>query len=60
MTVSPTAKATWSHNQDAMLGFWGLNVIGLVAGIVFEIGLLIFTALRSAVKVSSAIDLRLA
>ena len=35
------------------------SVCGFKIGIIFEIGLLIFTALRSAVKVSSAIDLRL-
>ena len=34
-------------------------MLGIVLGIILEIGLLIFTALRSAVKVSTAVDLRL-
>ena len=42
-----------------MLAFWVLNVAGIVLGIAFELSLLMYTALRSAVKVSAAIDLRL-
>ena len=51
--------STWSHNQSAMLEFWVLNVIGIVTGIVFELSLLMYTAVRSAVKVSRSLDLRL-
>jgi Ca2+-binding EF-hand superfamily protein/lambda repressor-like predicted transcriptional regulator len=39
--------------------WWVLNVIGIVTGIVFELGLLMYTAVRSAVLVSAAVDLRL-
>jgi Ca2+-binding EF-hand superfamily protein len=45
--------------EGAVLAFWVLNVAGIVLGIAFELSLLMYTALRSAVKVSAAIDLRL-
>ena len=51
--------ATWSHDQNTVKMFWALNILGIGLGITCEISLLIFTALRSAVKISSAIDLRL-
>eukprot|EP01050_Picozoa_sp_SAG11_P006516 SAG11_NODE_508_length_8874_cov_5.205812_6_plen_279_part_00 len=42
-----------------MLYFWVINVVAIVVGVIFEIGLLITTALRSAAKVTAALDLRL-
>ena len=50
---------TIKHDPEAMYYFWGLNLIGIVTGIVFELSLLMYTAVRSAVKVSYFIDLRL-
>jgi hypothetical protein len=47
------------EDQDRLMMFWALNVVGIVVGVVFELGLLVVTAVRSAVQVSSAIDLRL-
>eukprot|EP01043_Picozoa_sp_COSAG02_P038526 COSAG02_NODE_2978_length_7629_cov_3.880478_6_plen_589_part_00 len=39
--------------------WWLVNVIGIVVGIVFELSLLMYTALRSVVMVSEAVGLRL-
>jgi hypothetical protein len=39
--------------------WWIINIIGIVAGIVFELSLLMYTALRSALQVSEAVGLRL-
>lgn len=50
---------TYEHDQDTFMLFWTLNIFGLLIGIAGEISLLILTTMRSAVKVSSAIDLRL-
>jgi len=42
-----------------LVTWWVLNVIGIVLGICFEIPLLMYTAVRSAVRVSASLDLRL-
>ena len=52
-------QQTWDRDHDTVFAFWSLNVLGIVLGITLEISLLIFTALRSAVKVSTAVGLRL-
>ena len=51
--------SSYDTGLDRLMKWWGLNIIGIVVGIIFEIGLLIFTALRSAAKVTAAIDMRL-
>lgn len=50
---------TWDHNRENLIYFWVLNISGIVIGIVFELSLLMMTAVRSAVKVSACLDLRL-
>lgn len=50
---------THLRDQNAVMMFWIINVIGIVTGIVFELTGLMFTAVRSAVLVSKHIDLRL-
>jgi Ca2+-binding EF-hand superfamily protein len=50
---------TYKADHEPVIWFWVLNVMGIVAGIVFELSLLMSTALRSAVRVSHALDLRL-
>jgi hypothetical protein len=50
---------TLDHNREAMAMFWALNTCGIVLGIAFELSLLMYTAVRSAVRVSWALDLRL-
>ena len=51
------------HQSDErdkeLVTWWILNVIGIVLGICFEIPLLMYTAVRSAVRVSWSLDLRL-
>ena len=42
-----------------MIWFWVLNIAGIGIGIVFELSLLMMTAVRSAVRVSYCLDLRL-
>lgn len=46
-------------NSPRLHYWWLLNVIGIVVGVVFELSLLMYTALRSAVLVSDAVGLRL-
>ena len=46
-------------NSPRLHYWWFWNVIGIVLGIVFELSLLMYTALRSAVLVSEAVGLRL-
>lgn len=49
-----------SDERDKELAtWWILNVTGIVLGICFEIPLLMYTAVRSAVRVSWSLDLRL-
>ena len=50
---------TWEHDHEALAVFWALNGTGLIIGIAFEISFLLYTAVRSAVRVSWALDLRL-
>ena len=50
---------TWVHDKEGMAMFWVLNIAGIVVGICFELSLLMYTAVRSAVRVSWALDLRL-
>lgn len=50
---------TWDHNHEALGMFWALNLTGIIIGIAFELSLLMYTAVRSAVRVSWALDLRL-
>lgn len=50
---------TWDHDHEAMGIFWALNLTGIIIGIAFELSLLMYTAVRSAVRVSWALDLRL-
>ena len=51
------------HQSDErdkeLVTWWILNIIGIVLGICFEIPLLMYTAVRSAVRVSHSLDLRL-
>eukprot|EP01047_Picozoa_sp_COSAG01_P044354 COSAG01_NODE_4001_length_5444_cov_8.703087_2_plen_230_part_00 len=46
-------------DRDRFVYFWIWNVVGIVVGVVFELSLLVVIAVRSAVKVGSAIGLRL-
>lgn len=46
-------------NSPRLWWWWALNVVAIVVGIVFELSLLMYTALRSAVQVSEAVGLRL-
>lgn len=47
------------EGEETLMVFWGLNIPMIVVGIVFELSLLMYTAVRSAVRVSCALDLRL-
>ena len=49
---------TWTHDHEKLIEFWIINVLGIVTGIVFELSLLMYTAVRSAVRVSWSLDLR--
>ena len=49
---------SWDQ-QDRLIGFWLLNIIGIVVGVVFELSLLVVTAVKAAVQVGGAINLRL-
>ena len=46
-------------NSPRFQYWWTLNVAGIVLGIIFELSLLMYTALRSVVMVSQAVGLRL-
>jgi hypothetical protein len=46
-------------NSPRLHYWWMVNVTGIVIGIVFELSLLMYTALRSSVLVSEAVGLRL-
>jgi Ca2+-binding EF-hand superfamily protein len=50
---------TWSHSPDSIKIFWAVNTTGIIIGICFELSLLMYTAVRSAVRVSSSLELRL-
>ena len=52
-------RATFLRDPAAVYMFWILNVAGIVVGIIFELSLLMLTAVRSAVRVSRSLDLRL-
>ena len=47
------------RHSPRLLYWWSLNVAGIVLGIIFELSLLMYTALRSVVMVSEAVGLRL-
>eukprot|EP01051_Picozoa_sp_SAG22_P002652 SAG22_NODE_120_length_19227_cov_7.584013_16_plen_1054_part_00 len=50
---------TFTHSHEVLYIFWALNLTSIVVCIVFELSLLMYTAVRSAVLMSSHIDLRL-
>lgn len=50
---------THSHDPDSVIMFWTFNILGIAIGIVCELTLLMYTAVRSAVKVAECLDLRL-
>ena len=50
---------TYAHSPDSIHIWWAANITGIVIGICFELSLLMYTAVRSAVRVSWSLDLRL-
>lgn len=46
-------------NSPRLHYWWLVNVVGIVVGIIFELSLLMYTALRAVVMVSEAVGLRL-
>lgn len=57
LTCSPLAATPL--DSPRLHWWWGINLIGIVTGIVFELSLLMYTALRSSVQVAQALGLRL-
>eukprot|EP01052_Picozoa_sp_SAG31_P000523 SAG31_NODE_15_length_37942_cov_32.078297_28_plen_645_part_00 len=52
---------TFGHpdGRKKLMEWWIINLIGIVIGIAFELSLLMYTAVRSSVRISWALDLRL-
>jgi hypothetical protein len=51
--------STWARDPDVVKVWWAINTTGILIGICFELSLLMYTAVRSAVRVSWSLDLRL-
>ena len=56
--LQPTWGQSTDRNHD-MIMWWVLNVTGVIIGVIFELSLLMYTAVRSSVRVSWSLDLRL-